>query len=303
MIKKAIRNSFGVALAGAALLAPASGARAADGWQRVGDGITAGISGLVVEGAHGDTVDALAVRDNKEPGQRRLVAIRFSPHEKPQVSPVGWSGEPPVDLEAIDAVPGRAHEYVALASDGTAYRIHREKDTVRVLREFRLPDISPDGNYEAFALAPTGHGTIAAVWADRGDDDRPAKLTAAEWNPDTNGFGTRDSAEFHVPYPAEDVRHVSDVELSADGRLTVSSASDPGDDGPFDSALYAAGRLLLREDGEAALALSDEPHRLATFDGHKIEALACRPGTGKGILGTDDENDGGSVTTAAFCRP
>ncbi|MFI6768933.1 hypothetical protein [Streptomyces sp. NPDC050355] len=42
---------------------------------------------------------------------------------------------------------------------------------------------------------------------------------------------------------------------------------------------------------------------VALAAGHKIEAPACLPGSSTGILGTDDENDGGSVTTAAFCRP
>ncbi|MFE0190311.1 hypothetical protein [Streptomyces sp. NPDC058989] len=313
MIKKVIS----ALIAGATLLAPASGDLSADDWQRVGDDITSGVSGIVVDGRHGDTVDALAVRDNKEPGQQRLVAVRYSRHAKPQVRAVEWQGEPPVDLEAIDAVPGREGEYVALASDGTAYRIrrekgtvlredgalHRKRDTVRVIHEFRLPGISPDGNYEGFALARTARGTVVAVWADRGGDERPAKLTAATWNPATDAFGQPDSVEFSVPYPAEHVRHVSDVELSARGGLTVSSASDPGDDGPYDSALYAAGRLVARDDGEAELRLSATPDRLATFAGHKIEALACLPGSRTGILGTDDENDGGSVTTAAFCRP
>ncbi|MFG2287132.1 hypothetical protein ACGFOU_13900 [Streptomyces sp. NPDC048595] len=298
-----INKAISALIAGATLLAPASGDRPADDWQRVGDGITSGISGIVVDGRHGDTVDTLAVRDNKEPGQSRLVAVRSSRHAKPQVRAVDWRGEQPVDLEAIGAVPGRDREYVALASDGTAYRIHREKDTVRVIREFQLPGISPDGNYEGFALTRTARGAIVAVWADRGGDDHPAKLTAATWNPVTGTFGKRDSAKFRVPYPAENVRHVSDVALTARGGLTVSSASDPGDDGPYDSALYAAGRLVVRGDGKVELRLSGTPDRLATFAGHKIEALACLPGSSTGILGTDDENDGGSVTTAAFCRP
>ncbi|MGG7570639.1 hypothetical protein [Streptomyces sirii] len=312
-----INKAISAVIAGATLLAPAYGDRPADDWRRVGDGITSGISGIVVDGRHGNTVDTLAVRDNKEPGQQRLVVVRYSPHAKPQVRAVEWRGGQPVDLEAIDAVPGRDREYVALASDGTAYRIRREKDTVlrengairrvrdtvRVIRKFQLPGISPDGNYEGFTLSRTAHGAIVAVWADRGGDDRPAKLTAATWNPATGTFGKRDSAEFSAPYPAENVRHVSDVELSARGGLTVSSASDPGDDGPYDSALYAAGRLVVRGDGKVELRLSGTPDRLATFAGHKIEALACLPGSSTGILGTDDENDGGSVTTAAFCRP
>jgi hypothetical protein len=331
-----IRRIFGAAIVGAALIVPAANAQAAipasgipqfsgspdavfgsghktpagrtagadDGWQRVGDGITSGLSGIVVDGQDGATLDTLAVRDNKKDGENRLVAVRYSPDAAPQVHPLTWSGELPTDLEAIDAVPGAEHEYVALASSGTAYRIERFGDTVRVLHEFQLPGTSfddKDASYEGFALTSV-NGEITAVWADRGEDERPAKLTAAQWNPKTNEFGKRDSAEFSVPYPAKDVRHISDVKISASGALTVSSASDPGDDGPFDSALYAAGTVSADGD-EADLDVSGKPERLATFPGHKIEALACVPGSDEGILGTDDENGGGSVTTAAFCRP
>ncbi|MGW2405070.1 hypothetical protein ACWCXK_11100 [Streptomyces sp. NPDC001739] len=298
-----IKKAFSVALVGAAFLAPSATAGAAQGWQRVGDGITAGLSGIVVDGRHGDTVDTLAVRDNKKPGENRLVAVAYRPGAAPQVTPVTWRGTLPVDLEAIDAVPGRAHEYVALASDGTAYRIQRENTTVRVLRTFRLPGVSPDGNYEGFALAAVGHGKIAAVWADRGSSDHPGKLTAAEWNPATNAFGPRDSAKFRAPYPKKDARQISDVKLSAEGALTVSSTSDPGDDGPFDSALYAAGHLSVGKHGAVRLKVSDTPKRLATFSGHKIEALACLPKSHKGVLGSDDENAGGSITEATFCHP
>ncbi|MGG2459617.1 hypothetical protein ACO0M4_07300 [Streptomyces sp. RGM 3693] len=309
MIKKAI----GVALVGVALLAPTTATAqerhpapaphpGGTDWQRVGDGITAGISGLAVEDRHGGAIDAVGVRDNKKPGQNRLVAIGLGPGAAPRVRPLDWAGELPVDLEAIDAVPGRPHEFVALASDGTAYRVVREKDTVRVLGTFRLPGISPDANHEGFALFVV-HGKSVAVWADRGQDDRPATLSAAEWNPADNSVGKPVSAEFRAPYPTEHVRHVSDLKLAADGRLTVSSASDPGDDGPFASALYDAGRVTVSRDGRIRLAVSDRPRRLATVSGHKVEALASLPGSRDGILGSDDENAGGSVAVARFCRP
>ncbi|MFI9050904.1 hypothetical protein [Streptomyces sp. NPDC053427] len=297
-----IKKLFGVAMAGAAFIAASATADAAQpaDWQRVGDGITSGISGIVVDGRDGDAVDTLAVRDNKNPGENRLVAVRYSPDAAPRVRPLKWSGELPVDLEALDAVPGRDHEYVALASSGAAYRIHAEKGTARVVAAFQLPGISSDGNYEGFALDATKDG-IVAVWADRGQDDRPAKLTAALWDPATNSFGPHDSAKFSAPYPDEDVRHVSDVKVSPSGELTVSSASDPGDDGPYDSALYDAGHLSVGDDGDAHVSASDKPHRIAAFPGHKVEALACLPGSHEGIVGTDDENDGGSIAAAGFC--
>ncbi|WP_275462201.1 hypothetical protein [Streptomyces noursei] len=309
MIKKAI----GVALAGVALLAPttataqeqhpaAASRPGGTDWQRVGDGITAGISGLAIESRHGAAIDAVGVRDNKKPGQNRLVAIGLRPGAGPQVQPLDWVGDLPVDLEAIDAVPGRPHAFVALASSGTAYRVVREGDTARVLGTFQLPGISPDANYEGFALF-VSHGKTVAVWADRGQDDRPATLSAAVWNPADNSFGKPVSAEFRAPYPTADVRHVSDVKVAADGRLTVSSASDPGDDGPFASALYDAGRVGVTADGRVRLTVSERPRRLATIAGHKVEALACLPGSRSGVLGSDDENAGGSVAVAAFCRP
>ncbi|WP_053924067.1 hypothetical protein [Streptomyces chattanoogensis] len=299
-----IKKVFGVAIAGAALLVPMAAAHAADAvdWQRVGEGITSGISGIVVDGRGGSALDTLAVRDNKNPGESRLVAVRYRPGAAPRVRPVRWSGELPVDLEALDAVPGRSHEYVALASRGTAYRIHVDKGTARIVSTFPLPGISPDANYEGFALSATEDGIIA-VWADRGQDDRPARLTTAKWDPASNAFGERDSAEFSAPYPHKDVRHISDVKISASGELTVSSASDPGDDGPYDSALYGIGRVSVGDGRDAEVSVSDAPHRLATFSGHKVEALACLPGSREGILGTDDENDGGSIAAAGFCSP
>ncbi|MFB7634242.1 hypothetical protein ACFC0M_25300 [Streptomyces sp. NPDC056149] len=308
-----ITRAIGVAVLGVALLAPttataqehaptAASRPGTGGWQRVGDGMTAGISGLAVEDRHGAAVDLVGVRDNKEPGQNRLVAIGLRPGAAPRVRPLDWVGPLPVDLEAIDAVPGRPHEFLALASGGTAYRVVRNGDTARVLGTFRLPDVSPDANYEGFALSVL-RGRTVAVWADRGQDDRPASLFAAAWNPADNSLGAPVSARFRVPYPAAHVRHASDVKAAADGRLTVSSAADPGNDGPFASALYDAGRVTVSRTGRIGLTVSDAPHRLVTVSGHKVEGLACLPGSRAGILGSDDENDGGSVAVARFCRP
>ncbi|MCB5911845.1 hypothetical protein [Streptomyces pinistramenti] len=318
-----VRKAFTTAVAGAALLAAAGSAHAHtpptgmqrpahspapvsptadDGWQQVGDGMTAGISGIVIDSVTGDAVDTLGVRDNKKEGENRLVAVGYRPGTAPQVRPVTWSGKQPVDLEALDAIPGHAQEYVALASDGTAYRIRRDGDAAKVLDSFELPGISSKGNYEGFALSAVD-GRLLAVWADRGADSDPGVLTAAEWNPDTHDFGKPDSAKLRVPFPTENVRHISDVKIAADGTLTVSSASDPGDDGPFDSALYRAGKVSFTGGHDAELDVPATPERIASFSGHKIEAVACVPGSATGILGTDDENGGGWITSAAFCRP
>ncbi|MEU0270523.1 hypothetical protein [Streptomyces sp. NPDC006307] len=302
-----IKKVLSAALAGAALLTPTAHATShATGWQRVGHDITSGISGIAVDTTRRDgTAELLAVRDNKKPGENRLVALSYRPGAEPRQRAVDWSGEPAVDLEAIDGVPGRPHEYVALASGGTAYRIHWEGGSARVVAAFPVPGVSPDDNYEGFALTAARNGTIIAVWADRGQDERPATLSAARWNPAGNAFGTPTSVAFRVPYPAHDVRHISDVKVSATGRITVSSASDPGDDGPYDSALFDAGRVTASPGGDdrVRLAVHRSPHRLATFPGHKIEALACLPHSREGVVATDDENEGGYVAASEFCRP
>ncbi|MGL5193818.1 MAG: hypothetical protein ACRC8Y_09450, partial [Chroococcales cyanobacterium] len=98
-----------------------------------------------------------------------------------------------------------------------------------------------------------------------------------------------------VPWPEEDVRHISDLKVNNSGVLYITSARDSGDDGPFDSAVYAAGLFSMNGDQlEFRPASSLAP--LYRVKGHKIEALEFLPGLSGGkILGTDDENQGSSI--------
>ncbi|MEU5586473.1 hypothetical protein [Streptomyces chrestomyceticus] len=270
----------------------------APAWQKVGDGITSGISGLaVVPGSRADRTDLLVARDNKDPGENRLALIHLRPGDRPQVRPLAWRGSRiPVDLEALDAVPGRPGEYVALASDGTGYhlRLDTGAGVARVLGAFTVPGASEDDNYEGFALSAQGH-RLVAVWADRGEDSRPGTLHAARLDLTRRAFSAPVSATFRAPYPAENVRHVSDLKISASGALKVSAASDHGDDGPFDSALYDAGTVSVDGRGTVRLSVRKAPKPLGRYAGHKIEALACLPHSRHGVLGTDDENAGGAL--------
>lgn len=270
----------------------------APAWQKVGDGITSGISGLaVVPGSRAGRTDLLVARDNKDPGENRLALIHLRPGDRPQVRPLAWRGSRiPVDLEALDAVPGRPGEYVALASDGTGYhlRLDTGAGAARVLGTFTVPGASEDDNYEGFALSAQGH-RLVAVWADRGEDSRPGTLHAARLDLTRRAFSAPVSATFRAPYPAENVRHVSDLKISASGALKVSAASDHGDDGPFDSALYDAGTVSVDGRGTVRLSVRKAPMPLGRYAGHKIEALACLPHSRHGVLGTDDENAGGAL--------
>jgi hypothetical protein len=117
---------------------------------------------------------------------------------------------------------------------------------------------------------------------------------AAELNPENlTFFGSTTKMTVQVPYPQQNVRHVSDVEITQSGEILVSSASDPGDDGPFNSAVYAIGNISFNAAG-TQLPRDTTPHQIATFDGHKIEALTCiSPDCKNLLLGSDDENSGG----------
>jgi len=309
------------ALAFAATALPAHASDDAD-WQSVGKGKTSGVSGIAVTahpGASDDDLDAVFVRDNKDAGQNRISAVTYRQGKDPKVTALDWKGgELPADLEALDGVPGEADGYVAVASSGTAYHVKVADGAATVLSSFELPDVGSDDSIEDFTLAAppsagaagspertggarAGEQKLAAVWADRGDDDRSGTLHAAPVSFGREGgarFGAVQSAEVRAPYPKDDVRHASDAELTDSGALLVTAAADPGDDGPFDSAVYTAAHVSLDGSGAVRLTTVKDPEAKRKFPGHKTEALDCVPGSGRAVLGSDDENDGGSLTAA-----
>lgn len=283
----------GCALAlGTALLVPAT-ATAASPWQRVGTGITEGVSGLAVLSARGDRIDALSVVDNKKPGQDRARRITLDRGRVTSVRTLTWQGETPVDLEAVTRVPGRADEFVALASGSRAFHVRVCGDVVTVLAAFDLPGDGSDRNMESFALVAVG-ARVAAVWADRGAGTRPATVFSAYFSPSDHTFGPVSSVAYHVGGTDESVRHASDVAITPAGALLISSAVDPGDDGPFSSSVRAAGRLAPHRD-TVTVELAKRPQVLGAYAGRKIEAVT--PIRGGALLGTDDENDGGWVNS------
>ncbi|MGV9317068.1 hypothetical protein ACWDR0_33570 [Streptomyces sp. NPDC003691] len=292
------------AVAALVCAAPAAPASAGDSWLSTGPGITSGISGIAVADEAGGTADLLAVHDNKRTGEPRVSRIRVRPGGPPEVRVLRWLGTRlPVDLEALSEVPGRPGEFVALESSGRGYHLRLSPGSVRALREFTVPDAVAGENYEGFALARRA-GRLVAVWTHRGQDGDPGVVRLARLDWARLAFGPRRSATVSVPYPAEQVRHISDAEVTAAGRLITTAASDPGDDGPFRSAVYDLGRVVLLADGEPGLEQRARPLRLGVFGGHKAEAVACVPGEVPGtVLGTDDENLGGWIRRDGLCRP
>ncbi|WP_327436544.1 hypothetical protein OG279_38305 (plasmid) [Streptomyces sp. NBC_01201] len=279
----------------------------ADGaWQKVGGDARSGVSGIAFEGrtADGAGVDVLVVHDNKRSGQPRLSRItRRGGADK--ISPIAWDGPEPVDLEAIEAIPGMPGEYLALTGRGIVYRLKVTGSTAAVVDYSPLPAIGKGDDFESFALVAQ-NGRLAALWADRGAGaDRPATLyaaplTFAAWGQPLFGAVTRRA--YRAPYPTGDgTRHISDIAVTDSGRIITSSASDAGDDGPFDSALSGAGRVTVSAAGRVRVTLAASPTALGTFPRYKIEGVECLPGSADALLGTDDENLGGYVRTMPFC--
>ncbi|MFD8013643.1 hypothetical protein [Streptomyces sp. NPDC058955] len=275
-------------------------AQAAAPWRQVGTDARGGVSGLAHEG---DGATALVVHDNKRAGQPRLSRIAYGT-DPVAVTPLVWEGAEPVDLEAIEAIPGTPGEYLAVAARGIVYRLKVTGTTATVVEYTPLPAIRPGDDFESFALVARD-GRYAALWADRGEGpDRPATLfsaplTFASWGEPRFGAVTRRS--FTAPYPTgAGTRHVSDISVTDSGRILVGSAADAGDDGPFDSAVTDAGQVSLTAAGAVRVSLAARPVPLGTFPGHKTEAVECLPG-GAALLGTDDENQGGQIRTAPYC--
>ncbi|MCX5394371.1 hypothetical protein [Streptomyces sp. NBC_00094] len=274
-------------------------------WRKVGADARSGISGLAFEGRteDGAGVRVLAVHDNKRSGQQRLSRITHT-EGSAVVSPITWDGSEPVDLEAVEAIPGIPGEYLALTGRGILFRLKVAGSTATVVDYTPLPAIGEGDDFESFALVAQ-NGKFAALWADRGAGERPATLyaaplTFAAWGQPL--FGAVTQRTYRAAYPTESgTRHISDIAVTDTGRLVVSSASDAGDDGPFDSAVTAAGRVTISATGRVRVALAASPTLLGTFPQYKIEAVECLPGSADALLGTDDENVGGHARTLPAC--
>ena len=268
-------------------------------WRPVGGGILMGISGMaLVEPRTGARTTFLVVHDNKQRGEGRVGLVEIEGLKPPRYTPLAWpTGELPEDLEALARVPAvAANSFMALASAGKIYHLLLDSShsSIKLLKVFRLPDAPKESNFEGFTLYRMGE-RLLAVWAHRGEGADPAVIYWARLDPVTYSFSGVRSARLTVPWPKTDVRHVSDLKIDDGGALFITSASDPGDDGPFASALYLAGSFDVCE-GQVVFRQTVALVRLLRFDYHKVEAFELVPGmTGGLAFATDDEHMGSSI--------
>ena len=278
---------------------PASSAPNPEGqreWQLVGHGITEGISGLALIAADANEASFVAVHDNKQPGEKRLSIVRRR-GGRIEARPLAWTGEPlPIDLEAICRQPETASTFLALTSRGSVYRFTLRSDAEVSFdpTPVGVPNSAEERQFESFDVQRIGTQTFAC-WAERGDTAALGVVFCSTFDPPTLTFGEPRPLEVRAPWPAEHTRHISDLRLLTDGTILAASAADPGNDGPFSSAVYIAGTLQPTADGPQ-LSTAEPATRLFTTTAHKIEAIELVPGPHGGLLiGSDDENLGAAV--------
>lgn len=260
-------------------------ARADATWLQLGTGMTRGVSGVAAAPA-----GWVVVRDNKVAGQNRIALLTLDF----QVTELAWPGAAPQDLEAIAPVPGVANRYVACTSARACSVVDVAGTTLSVARTFTLP-VGGKQN-ETLALTVMPSGSTVALWADRGSATASGALHAAVLDPATWTFGKVTTARVTVPWPTGPIRHVTDAAV-VDGRIVITSATDPGTSGPFSSAVYDVGTL--GQTGSRPTLTLHTATELGRFSGHKVEAISCGPGPD--LLGTDDEKLGGSVAQVEVC--
>lgn len=277
-------------------------------WRSINPGKLLGVSGIALIDRDTDRRTFLIVHDTK--GRKVYTARVTVKGMDLRYEALDWVGlkKEPKDLEALTRVPGDK-SFMALASEGIVYRVRIDRDpkgtwdAIHLLNSFKLPKSDYENDFEGFSLQTFGDDVLA-VWAYRGNNAEPAKVYWGLLRPSARKIDLQGSTPLKAPWPVAcrvpagaecSIRHVSDLKVDANGLLYISSAADPGDDGPFDSALYIAG-VFRRTGSQFELQLRSPITELSRFMDRKVEAieiLGSDPPTF--AFGSDDENNGGSI--------
>lgn len=274
----------------------------AEQWRPVRGGINFGISGIALIEKKDNFLEFLIVHDNKGKDEGRLAIITIKGKQQPEYFPFNSSkglqelyfGS---DLEAITAVPTEPSSFMALSSKGKVYnfRLGERKGESFLFKVFDLPNLPEKPNFEGFAIQEID-GNLLTVWAERGEGEKPAIVYWGILNLPSYKIEVKGSKSLTVPWPnSKELRHISDLKIDRTGTLFISSATDPGNDGPFTSAVYIAGVFVVNGN-EVSFRQNPDLFPLCRLDYHKVEAIELVPGANGGIIvGTDDENLGSWV--------
>ncbi|WP_435059639.1 hypothetical protein [Streptomyces sp. bgisy060] len=209
----------------------------------------------------------------------------------------------PNDLESIARLPGRDEALlVESGADGddpdpTIYLARWDKDLdVEVVGSAPWPKTpEPLTNVEATAVATVG-GRDYFVYAERAQGSDTTRIHMTRLTVGKSGalaFGRKwTSVSFTAPEPPG-ARPASGLDIDTKGDVYVSSAYDPGDLGPFDSAVYRAATVERGGPLGAELVAVEPPQMLARSSGLKVEGVALVSGAFPLFISDDDEDYGG----------
>ena len=238
------------------------------------------------------------VHDNKRKNEIRLGEIKIG-NDRLEYIPIAWPNEElPFDLEALTIIPNSITDIIAMESTGKCHWLvlNVAKQRLAYNGFIQLPDIKRPVNLEGFDLVQVGKQYLG-VWGHRGKSSQPGKLYWGWVDFNTRVVTPVNSVDVTVDWPIKHVRHISDLKIDNIGQCWVSATSDPGDDGPFSSAVYNIGQFDYI-DNQVTFKRFEDIRPSFKFEERKVEGFAL---INDGILvATDDENFGGYVRTVYF---
>ncbi len=219
----------------------------------------------------------------------------------------------PNDLESIARLPGRDEALLVESNadgddpDPTIYLARWDKNLdVEIVGSVPWPKTpEPLTNVEATAVATVG-GRDYFVYAERAQGSDTTRINMTRLTVGRSGaitFGRKwTSVSFTAPEPPG-ARPASGLDIDAKGNLYVSAAYDPGDLGPFDSAVYRAATVQRGGPLGARLAPVKPAQMLARSSGLKVEGVALVSGSFPIFISDDDEDYGGLLRQLRVTEP
>lgn len=216
----------------------------------------------------------LAVHDAKisESGNTR-VSLVYLPFDAKGITwkplAIEFQGIKSNDLESAARIPGTKDVLLVESGDSQSdsrfqriFRARVEADTVRIVDVTPWPvDVY---NVEASAVATIGEWYVF-LYAERAQNQPHTELRWAMFDPETLYFGQFQSVKFDNPDPIAFNRPLVAMELDSSGLIHIASAFDAEaaglpdpDNGPFSSAVYCIGKLIL-ENGRPKATLFKKP--------------------------------------------
>ena len=245
------------------------------------------------------------VRADEKEGQLPRLSLVATPLDETgiQINPVTAEfPETANDLESIARLPGRdAALLVESNADGKdptpSIYLATWDDDLKMQIDAQVPwpkTPEPLVNVEASAVF-SANDQDWFLYAERAEDlgKTQIHMTKLKVGSDQSvTFGSQwQSVSFTPPVP-QGARPATAMDISTNGNVYVAAAVDPGDVGPFDSAVYRAAKLST-QDNTVKLAGVRSPKPIGRSNGLKIEALALIDGKQPLFFGDDDEDYGG----------